>query len=166
MKIFRSVSFFLAALLLFSLAAPLAVGAKDAYSDVENGRWSRDAVEYVSEKGYMQGVGGGRFDPGGAMTRAMVVTVLWRIEGKPEAGKCSFSDVPSGQWYSEPVAWAEATGVVTGVGGGKFDPNGKITREQLATILYRYCNYKKLDVTEKGDISVFKDKNKIDAWAT
>ncbi|MBQ6678213.1 MAG: glycoside hydrolase family 88 protein, partial [Clostridia bacterium] len=86
-------------------------------------------------------------------------------DGRPEAGKSSFSDVPDGEWYSEPVAWAESTGVVTGVGGGRFDPDGVITREQLATILYRYCGFKKLDVSEKGDVSAFTDKDKIDAWA-
>ena len=161
----KALSLLLALAFLFSFATPLTVGAKEEYVDVDAGRWSRNAVLYVSEKGYMQGVGGGRFDPAGPMTRAMVVTVLWRIEGKPEAGKSSFSDVPAGKWYSEAVAWAETTGVVTGVGGGKFNPDGKITREQLATILYRYCSYKKLDVTEKGDVSVFKDKNKIDSWA-
>ena len=166
MKNFRSLSFFLALVMLFSFAAPLTVGAKTLYSDVEAGRWSEGSIEYASENGYMQGVGGGRFDPEGSMTRAMVVTVLWRIDGRPAAGKSSFSDVPGGEWYSEPVAWAESTGVVTGVGGGRFDPDGVITREQLATILYRYCGFKKLDVSEKGDVSAFTDKDKIDAWAT
>ena len=166
MKNFRSLSFFLALVMLFSFAAPLTVGAKTLYSDVEAGRWSEGSIEYASENGYMQGVGGGRFDPEGSMTRAMVVTVLWRIDGRPAAGKSTFSDVPDGEWYSEPVAWAESTGVVTGVGGGRFDPDGVITREQLATILYRYCGFKKLDVSEKGDVSAFTDKDKIDAWAT
>ena len=166
MKRLGIISLLLAAVMLFCFAAPLAVGAKDVFIDVESGRWSEASVRYVSECGLMQGVGGGRFDPTGAMTRAMVVTVLWRIENSPEAGASSFSDVPAGEWYAAPVAWAEATGVVSGVGDGRFDPNGKITREQLATILFRYCNYKKYDVTEKGDISVFKDKNRIDSWAT
>ena len=165
MKNFKLISFILAAVMLLSFALPLTAGA-DGYKDVEAGRWSEASVRYVSEKEYMQGVGGGRFDPEGSMTRAMVVTVLWRIGGKPEAGKSSFTDVPAGEWYADPVAWAESTGVVSGVGGGKFDPDGKITREQLATILYRYCSFKKLDVTEKGDISGFKDKDKIDSWAT
>ena len=166
MKNFRSLSFFLALVMLFSFAAPLTVGAKTLYSDVEAGRWSEGSIEYASENGYMQSVGGGRFDPEGSMTRAMVVTVLWRIDGRPAAGKSTFSDVPDSEWYSEPVAWAESTGVVTGVGGGRFDPDGVITREQLATILYRYCGFKKLDVSEKGDVSAFTDKDKIDAWAT
>ncbi|MBR4661328.1 MAG: S-layer homology domain-containing protein, partial [Clostridia bacterium] len=76
MKNFRSLSFFLALVMLFSFAAPLTVGAKTLYSDVEAGRWSEGSIEYASENGYMQGVGGGRFDPEGSMTRAMVVTVL------------------------------------------------------------------------------------------
>ncbi|MBR4661525.1 MAG: S-layer homology domain-containing protein [Clostridia bacterium] len=165
-KSVKTLSVLLAAIFLFSFAAPLTVGAKTLYSDVEAGRWSEGSIEYASENGYMQGVGGGRFDPEGSMTRAMVVTVLWRIDGRPAAGKSTFSDVPDGEWYSEPVAWAESTGVVTGVGGGRFDPDGVITREQLATILYRYCGFKKLDVSEKGDVSAFTDKDKIDAWAT
>lgn len=74
------------------------------------------------------------------MTRAMLVTVLWRMDGKPDtAGGSSFTDVPRGQWYTEAVAWAAENGVVNGVGGGKFEPDGNVTREQIATILYRYA---------------------------
>ena len=74
------------------------------------------------------------------MTRAMLVTVLWRMDGKPSAaGGSSFTDVPRGQWYTEAVAWAAENGVVNGVGGGKFEPDGNVTREQIATILYRYA---------------------------
>ena len=74
------------------------------------------------------------------MTRAMLVTVLWRMDGKPAAaGGSSFTDVPRGQWYTEAVAWAAENGVVNGVGGGKFEPDGNVTREQIATILYRYA---------------------------
>ena len=166
MSAVKRLSFVLAAVLLFSFAAPLTVCADGGYVDVGPGRWSKGSVDYVSEKGLMNGVGEGRFDPTGPMTRAMVVTVLWRIAGEPDADACTFSDVPSGAWYSAAVAWAESTGVVTGVGGGKFAPNGKITREQLATILYRYCGFKKLDVSEKGDVSVFSDRDRIDSWAT
>ncbi|MBR3416752.1 MAG: S-layer homology domain-containing protein, partial [Clostridia bacterium] len=101
-KSVKTLSVLLAAVFLFSFAAPLTVGAKALYSDVEVGRWSEGSIEYASENGYMHGVGGGRFDPEGSMTRAMVVTVLWRIDGRPEAGKSSFSDVPGGEWYSEP----------------------------------------------------------------
>ena len=133
-KSVKTLSVLLAAVFLFSFAAPLTVGAKDLYSDVEAGRWSEGSIEYASENGYMQGVGGGRFDPEGSMTRAMVVTVLWRIDGRPAAGKSSFSDVPDGEWYSEPVAWAESTGVVTGVGGGRFDPDGVSSREGNAHV--------------------------------
>ncbi len=165
-RMIKTLSVLLAAAFLFSVAAYAKDWDGNPYGDVKANRWSAGSIEYVSEKGYMQGVGGGLFNPEGSMTRAMVVTVLWRIEGKPDAGSSSFSDVPAGEWYADPVAWAESTGVVSGVGGGKFDPDGEITREQLATILYRYCNFKKLDVTEKGDISGFKDKEKIDSWAT
>ena len=162
----KTAAFLLALCTLFCFSAPLTVCADGGYVDVGPGRWSKGSVDYVSGKGLMNGVGEGRFDPTGPMTRAMVVTVLWRIAGEPDADACTFSDVPSGAWYSAAVAWAESTGVVTGVGGGKFAPSGKITREQLATILYRYCGFKKLDVSEKGDVSVFSDRDRIDSWAT
>ncbi len=164
----KLLSVLLAAVMIASVltAAVPASAAKSGFVDVEDGRWSEAQIEYASEKGYMKGVGGGRFDPEGPMTRAMVVTVLWRRDGEPEAGGSPFSDVPAGEWYAEPVAWAESTGVVAGVGGGKFDPDGVITREQLAAILYRYCSFKDLDVSERGDISVFNDKSAIDSWAT
>ncbi|MBQ7475282.1 MAG: S-layer homology domain-containing protein [Clostridia bacterium] len=164
----KLLSVLLAAIMIASVltAAVPASAAKSGFVDVEDGRWSEAQIKYASEKGYMKGVGGGRFDPEGPMTRAMVVTVLWRRDGEPEAGGSPFSDVPAGEWYAEPVAWAESTGVVAGVGGGKFDPDGVITREQLAAILYRYCSFKDLDVSERGDISVFNDKSAIDSWAT
>ena len=99
------------------------------------------------------------------MTRAMLVTVLWRYEGEPKAAANTFSDVKAGQWYTDAVSWAAANGVVDGVGNNRFDPDGNITREQMATILYRYCSGKGLDTSKRGDLSGFPDGNKVGSWA-
>ena len=101
------------------------------------------------------------------MTRAMLVTVLWRLDGKPAPKSAnSFADVPGGQWYTEPVAWAAENGIVNGVGDNKFDPEGNITREQMATILYRYCNGKGIDTSKQGSLSGFPDAGKVSSYAT
>ena len=113
----------------------------------------------------MNGVGDGKFDPEGAMTRAMLVTVLWRYEGAPMEGSNIFSDVPNGQWYTDAVAWAAANGIVGGVGNGRFDPEGNITREQMATILHRYADKKGLDTSKRDDLSGFPDGGNVQSWA-
>ena len=135
------------------------------FSDVSEKAWYYEAVEYAVENGLMNGVGGGKFDPEGTMTRAMLVTVLWRYEGEPAEGENSFTDVPNGTWYTEAVAWAAANGIVGGVGNGKFDPNGIITREQMATILFRYAQKRGFDTSKRGDLSVFPDSGKVSSWA-
>ncbi|MGN1307246.1 MAG: leucine-rich repeat protein [Faecousia sp.] len=135
------------------------------FSDVSEKAWYYEAVEYAVEKGLMNGVGGGNFDPEGTMTRAMLVTVLWRYEGEPAEGENTFTDVPNGTWYTEAVAWAAANGIVGGVGNGKFDPEGSITREQMAAILFRYAGKKCIDTSKRGDLSGFPDSGKISAWA-
>ena len=164
MKNSRILSVFLAAVLLFCAVTP--AFAADGYTDVKENRWSRAAVMYVTEKGYMNGVSDGKFDPAGSMTRAMFVTVLWRREGSPSAEyRPDFSDVKSGKYYSKAVIWAKDKGIVSGVTETKFDPDGKITREQLATMLYRYCSVKNLYVDERGDVSVFSDRGKIHSYA-
>ncbi len=99
-------------------------------------------------------------------TRAMVVTILWRLEGKPSAETAAFTDVAANTWYAEPVAWASANGIVNGYGSGKFGPSDTITREQMAAIMYRYAMYKGYDVSGNGaDLSVFSDADQISAWA-
>ena len=101
------------------------------------------------------------------MNRAMLVTVLWRYEGKPTGAKNTFSDVPADEWYTDAVAWAAENGIVNGIGDGKFDPLGKITREQLATILYRYTENRGItDTSKHGDLSGFSDEKQISAYAT
>ena len=100
------------------------------------------------------------------MTRAMLVTVLWRYEGSPDISGTPFTDVRASDWYAQPVAWAAQSGVVNGVGGGKFDPNGEVTREQMAAILYRYALKTGLDTSGRGDMSIFADGQDVSPWAT
>ena len=99
------------------------------------------------------------------MTRAMLVTVLWRYEGEPDAPANTFSDVKSGTWYSNAVSWAAANGVVNGVGNNKFDPEGKITREQMATILFRYAQKEGIDTSKRGNLGDFPDANRVSSYA-
>ena len=148
-----------------AIAAALPASAA-SFIDVEAGRWSEEYINYAVKAGYLKGVGGNRFDPEGTTTRAMVVTVLWRIEGEPEkAYRSDFKDVPQGEWYSVPVIWAKDSGVVLGVSKNEFDPDGPITREQLATMLYRYSSYKQYAVSGRTDLSGYSDAAKISDWA-
>ena len=115
------------------------VNAAQSFSDVKTGDWFRDAVDYCSARGLLQGVGGGRFGPNETMSRGMLVTALHRLSGEPagEGGK-DFADVDSGAYYAAAVGWASGAGIVEGVGAGRFEPDAPITREQLAVILWRY----------------------------
>ena len=136
------------------------------FTDVSADRWSREFIDYSVDKGYLNGVGGGRFDPTGTTTRAMVVTVLWRMEGSPETQyRPDFRDVPGNTWYSSPVIWAKDSGIVLGVSETEFSPNGKITREQLSTMLYRYSGVKGYGVTGRAALDGFTDRSKISDWA-
>ena len=144
-------------------AAPLPEPVR--FRDVSEKEWYAEAVAYAVRKGLMNGVGNEKFDPEGTMTRAMLVTVLWREAGKPDAGKTAFTDVPANEWYTGAVAWAADCGVVNGVGGGKFDPDGAITREQMAAILFRYANTNQIDTAQRGDMAAFPDAAKVSDWA-
>ncbi len=136
------------------------------FADVSKDAWYFDAVRYASQRKLMSGTSSTSFEPESNMTRAMVVAVLYRLEGKPGiSGTNAFSDVESGQWYTEAVAWASANKIVSGYGGGIFGTNDSITREQLATILYNYAKYKGLDVTKTADLSAYTDGKCISAWA-
>ena len=135
------------------------------YSDVADNAWYKDAVDYVTEKGIMNGTGNGTFSPDGETTRAMVVTILYRLEGSPETGANSFLDVDGTSWYASAVAWAEENGIVNGTGNGTFSPEQPVTRQQLAAILYRYAQFKGLDVSQLGDLSGFTDREKVQSYA-
>ena len=136
------------------------------FSDVKDTDWFFDAVRFVSARGLMNGTSETTFAPNSNLTRAMLVTILYRYEGEPAVSdNSSFTDVPSGQWYSDAIAWAAANGIVEGVGDDKYSPNGNITREQLATILHRYAKLKSTDVTANGDLSIYLDSNTMSNWA-
>ena len=100
------------------------------------------------------------------MTRAMLVTVLYRLEGEPAvAGRSSFADVKSGAYYEKAVIWAAANGIVTGTSSTSFSPDAKVTREQLAAILYRYAQYKKLDTSASTKLNSFSDAGEVSGYA-
>ena len=116
----------------------------------------------------MNGVGNDRFAPNDSTNRAMIVTMLWRMEGSPAAeGTVSFKDVPGGQWYTGAVNWAEANKIVTGYSADAFGPMDSVTREQLAAILYRYAQYKDLDVSVGEDTNIlsYDDAFSVSSWA-
>ena len=144
-----------------------AVFADDSpFSDVKTTRWSYEAIKYAVEQGYMNGVGERKFDPAGSMTRGMVVTVLYRREGSPEVVfRDDFADVKAGKYYSDAVIWAKDEGVVNGVTETTFEPNGKITREQLATMLSRFSERCLVSVPERADLSGYPDADKIHSYA-
>ena len=135
------------------------------FTDVPENTWYYNAVSFVTASGLFNGTSETTFSPNASMTRAMLVTVLWRYAGEPMDGENSFADVPDGQWYTDAVAWAAQNGIVGGVGNNKFDPNGNITREQMATILYRYASANGIDTSARADLSSFPDGNKVSAYA-
>ncbi len=143
-----------------------ASAAKSGFFDVEDDRWSAPSISYALNNGYMNGVGGGKFDPEEPLTRAMVATVLWRREGTPAPTSASgFADVSSGEWYTDAVAWAKETGVVKGLTETTFGPDEYITREQLATMLFRFSSSAPVSVPERADLEPFADDEKVSDWA-
>ena len=133
-----------------------------SFSDVSRNDWYYDAVAYVVEKGLMNGTGTGLFAPNTAITRGMIVTILYRLEGEPAvAGSCPFSDVKPGSYYEKAITWAAAHDIVGGYGAGKFGPDDTITREQFAAILYRYARKPAV----RGEIGTFTDAAQISTWA-
>ena len=144
-----------------------AVKPQMPFTDVPAGSWYYDAVQYVYEEGLMGGTGNDRFSPDLTTSRGMIVTILYRLEGSPAvSGGATFADVSSGQWYSDGVAWASASGIVTGYSNGSFGPNDTITREQMAAILYRYAKYKGYDVSARAQLSSYSDASQVASYAT
>lgn len=135
------------------------------FTDIDERDWYYDAVRYVYEQKLMDGTDGAAFSPDGVTSRGMVVTVLHRMEGCPAAADAGFTDVPAGQWYSGGANWAAAVGVVGGYGDGRFGPEDSVTREQLAAILYRYCDSKGYDTSLTGAGPVFPDAGDISDYA-
>ena len=129
--------------------------------------WFYNDVRYVYEKGIMDGTGADRFSPNAPLTRAMIVTILYRMAGSPAmSGVSDFKDVDSNKWFAKAVAWAAANGIVNGYGSGLFGPNDPVTREQLAAILYRYAVYGGMTaVTLEENLGSFADTAQLSAYA-
>ena len=135
--IMRLVAIVLCAVLAVAIAAAAMADGKD-FADVPDGAWYGGAVTALRDKGIMDGVGGGRFDPEGVFTRAQLATVLYRLADRPAvSGEDSFTDTESGTWYSDAVLWASQNGIVSGYGDGLFGTNDPTTQEQLAVMLWR-----------------------------
>ena len=139
--------------------------SKTTFNDVSANDWFASAVDYVTGKGMMNGTADNTFSPKANTTRGMVVTVLYRLENQPSTSAASFTDVASGAYYANAVAWANANGIVSGYGSGKFGPNDKVTREQLAAILYRYAQYKKYDVSGANSLDGYTDVQSVSSYA-
>ena len=137
----------------------------DLFSDVAPDAWYRDAVQYAYDNGLMTGTSETTFEPAVSTTRGMIVSVLHRLAGSPAADDAGFSDVADSAWYAEAVNWAASEGIVGGFGEGSFRPDSAITREQMASILYRYAAYKGMDVSARADLSGYADADQIGEWA-
>ena len=137
------------------------------FTDVNEGDWFHDAVRYVYDNGLMDGVGDGQFAPNATTNRAMVVTILYRLAGEPDvSGDVGFTDVAPGLWYTNAVTWAAEKGIVNGISATEFAPSGDLSREQLATVLYRYAEGMGYDVSASADLSGFPDADQIQSYAT
>lgn len=144
-----------------------AAGSTMPFTDVRDADWFHDAVQYVYENDMMSGTGEETFSPDLITTRGMIVTILYKMEGRPAAVGKTFADVDQSQYYAMPVAWASENDIVSGYGSGKFGPNDPITREQLVVILYHYAQYKGYDVSvgENTNILSYTDFNQLSEWA-
>ena len=137
------------------------------FTDVKTGDWFYEAVQYVYDKGMMTGVSADRFAPASTTTRGMIVTILYRLENEPAvSGGSAFTDVESGAWYADAVAWAAANDIVNGTSATTFAPNSPITREQMATMLYRFAQYKGMDaVTLQENLTGYPDGDQVSDYA-
>ncbi|WP_458862591.1 InlB B-repeat-containing protein [Acidaminobacterium chupaoyuni] len=135
------------------------------YEDLDITQWYHEGVDYAIEKGLMKGTGEHIFSPNTLTTRGMIVAILYRLEGQPEAETARFGDVPADTYYAGAIGWAAANGVVKGYGNGDFGPDDSITREQMVAILHRYAVFKGKDVSKKAELSAFTDAETISAYA-
>ncbi|MBQ9460470.1 MAG: S-layer homology domain-containing protein, partial [Clostridia bacterium] len=161
----KLISFTLAAVMLLGILPMSSLAAESVFADVRQGDWFYDAVQYAHGHGLMQGVGGGRFSPNSNVTRAMLVTILHRLEGEPTTVAPSFTDVQKGSWYYNAVAWAAENDIVEGYPAGVFGPADDITREQFAAVMFRYASHKGYDTSARASLGAFSDGSGINAWA-
>ena len=135
------------------------------FRDVACGSWYEAGVCFAYENQLLNGMTATSFGPELSMTRGMLVTVLYRYAGSPAAGTNSFTDVPAGKYYTNAVSWAAANGIVNGVGAGRFQPDGNVTREQMAAILYRFAAKNGMDTSRRADLSGYPDSGAVSGWA-
>lgn len=136
------------------------------FTDVNPNQWYHQALDYMVANRLMVGTSETTFNPNGVTTRAMITTILYRLEGCPQVERSdAFTDVAQGAWYSDAVNWAAEKGLVEGYGNGQYRPNGKLTREQIVVILYRYAGYKMADTTARTELQGFADGGTVSAWA-
>ena len=137
----------------------------EKFVDVDQSQWYHEGIDYALTNGLMSGMDDTTFEPDSTTTRAMIVAVLYRLDGSPEVAMANFTDVPENAWYANAVAWGEANGVVSGYDEETFGPEDSITREQMAAILYRYAQYEGIDVSAQADLSVYSDAGSVSDWA-
>ena len=137
---------------------------KNPFTDVKENDWFYDSVKYAYENDLMKGISNTEFAPDSDVTRAMFVTVIYRMENEPQTGKCAFTDVESGSYYESAVAWTNENGIVSGISEDCFAPNEPITREQMAAIIYRYAAFKGYDITTSSNTS-YTDNDNISDYA-
>ena len=136
------------------------------FTDVKKSDWYYNSVKFNNDNKIIYGINDYTFNPNGKLTRGMLVTILWRMEGEPKVtGNQRFSDVKQDQYYYEAIKWAEKSNVVNGYEDGKFRPNNNITREQLATILMNYAKFKGKDTSQRTDLNKFVDNKGISSYA-
>ncbi len=139
---------------------------KSRFTDVLPGTWYFDAVEKIVEMGLFAGTSATEFSPNMPMTRAMLVTVLYRLEGKPSViADVTFKDVGAGEWYTDAIAWASVNGIVSGYSADKFGTNDSISRQDMVTIFYRYLKYKGLTPAEGASLDLYTDADKLSDYA-
>ena len=162
-KVQRLLAMILSLALAFTMApAAFAAEGDTGFSDVSANAWYADAVEYVRDNGIMNGTSATSFSPESSMTRAMLVTVLYRASGSPAVtGSANFTDVSSNAYYTDAVAWASANGIVTGYGNGRFGSNDPVNRAQIAAILWRYAGSPNAESSQD-----FADENTIPTYAS
>ncbi|MDY3013659.1 MAG: phage tail tip lysozyme [Evtepia sp.] len=162
----RVISMVMALCLAVSLLPGALAAGTYPFGDVPASHWAREEIQYVYDAGLMDGMENDQFLPEGTITRAMIVTILYRMAGEPAVtGSSGFQDVAKGTWYAQPVTWASANGIVKGYDGNLFKPNEAISREQMATFLYRYAQFQGYNTSDEGNLSGYTDVWTISDYA-
>jgi len=162
----KSVTFTTTHFSLYVVGYNAALAWNNPFTDVSKDAWYYDAVHFVNQQGMMKGDSATAFLPEAAVTRGMLVTILYRLEGSPAMSGTSFTDVIAGEWYSDAVSWAAVNGIAAGYGEDKFGPEDEITREQMAVMLMNYAKFKGYDISaDESSLSAFSDSTSVSSWA-